>query len=353
MERFVHGTSTPRRCAAALLLLAAWGSAARGQETPGDAAPPPAAAAVEALRKREFAEALRIVEEARPVVAAARGEDDPAVLTLRVLGAQAEYGLGRPEGAVALLDPFLRTVDAPAVLVSVTSDWNALNVLGDSLMALDRWEEALRCLDRAWTLVAGEEAPADRVPGRSRGVDRATTLGKIGTVKARLGDWDGARRAFEAQRDALAQEPDGGGPFLAAAHSGLGLVADNTGDHVTAGLHYAEAAAIYDRAFGPEHPYAKRSRETLERSRSRSRPRAAAEGGPGVVAPAGGDPGDGSGDAAEPVAEPAAGPRTARPGWPALAGGAAALVLAWLVWSGFLRRAPATDDRPDDDEAEG
>ena len=310
---------------------------ARGQEPE----PPPnaAAAAVEALRRQDFARALEIVEETRPALAAAKGEDDPAVLTLRILGAQAEYGLGRPEGAVATLDPFLRGPAAGAVLVSPASDWNALNVLGDSYMALGRWDEALRCLERAFGLVAGEESPAERMPGRSRGVDRATTLGKIGTAKARLGDWEGAKASFQAQADALATEPDGGGPYLAAAHSGLGLVADNTGDHATASLHYAEAAKIYDQAFGPDHPYAKRARETLARTRGRG-----GEAGVAVPSSAGETGATGAADVGAPAA---------RWGWPAVAAVAAAGILGWLVWSGYLLRPPGLSGRPDDSAGEG
>ena len=294
-------------------------------------------AAVEALRRQDFARALEIVEEARPAVAAARGEDDPAVLTLRVLGAQAEFGLGRPEGAIATLDPFLRALEAPAPLVSPTSDWNALNVLGDSFMAVGRWNEALRCLERAFGFVEGEQREGERLPGRSRGVDRATTLGKIGTVKARLGDWAGAKASFEAQAAALAGEPDGGGAYLAAAHSGLGLVADNTGDHVTAGVHYAEAAKIYGEIFGPDHPYAKRSRETLALARSRRE----SIGEPVRTSDDTASPADAASD---PPATPAA-----RLGWPAAAAVAAAVLLGWLLWSGFLRRGPGVT-RPSEGE---
>lgn len=315
--------------AVAFALSAGSGPPGRAQEPAPE--PAPAVAAVEALRRQEFAAALEIVERARPALAAAKGEDDPAVLTLRILGAQASFGLGRPEDAVATLDPFLRALDTPVPLVSPTSDWNALNVLGDSFMALGRWDEALRCLDRAHTLVAGEETSAERRPGRSRAVDRATTLGKIGTVRARLEDWGGAKEAFRAQADALAAEPDGGGPYLAAAHSGLGLVADNTGDHATASVHYAEAAKIYDRSFGPDHPYAKRSRDVLARAQSR------AAGRDGAALPVAGGPGEASVPTAAGGGTPAP---AARFPWPAVAAVAAAGVLGWLVWSGYLRRAP-------------
>ena len=315
MVRRGGGRGGRRTCLALALVVASTAAAAAAQDPSGGATPSPAMAAVAALRRQDFAGALRIAEEARPPLAAARGEDDPAVLTLRILAAQASYGLGRPEDAVALLDPFRRTLDSPTPLVSAASDWNALNVLADSSMALDRWPEALSFLNRALELVDGGEGV------RANAVDRATTLGKIGTAKARLGDWEGAERSFEAQREALESEPDGGGAYLAAAHSGLGLVADNRGDRAAAVGHYAEAARIYERALGPDHPATKRARETLDRRRS-----------PADAAPA-------------PVPVPAPVPR-----WPVVAAIAAALILSWLLRSGFLsRRAGAAGSEAGDE----
>jgi hypothetical protein len=100
---------------------------------------------------------------------------------------------------------------------------------------------------------------------RSKAINTATTLGKIGTARARLEDWPGAREAFEEQVAALEGEDGGGRAYLAAARNGLGLVADNLGDHAAAADQYALAAAIYEEQFGLEHPYTKRALTTLAR----------------------------------------------------------------------------------------
>ena len=224
-----------------------------------------ATAAVIALRSQRFAEALRLVDEALGPLAAAKGEDDREVLTLLILKGQAYYGLGRPQEAIDALAPFSRSLEAPAPLVGPGSDWNALTVLGDSFMALDRWSDALVTLDRARSMLADD----GRIDPRSKAINTATTLGKIGTARARLEDWPGAREAFEQQVAALGGHAEGGGAYLAAAHNGLGLVADNVGDLAAAAEHYTVAAKVYEEQFGLEHPYTKRALTTLARVRGK------------------------------------------------------------------------------------
>ena len=137
---------------------------------------------------------------------------DPGALTLRVVRAQACYGLGRLDDAVAALEPFQAVAGDDAPLVSARVDWSARTVLGDCLMARGEWAEALLVLERALACVDLQ----DKVPGegatteaaRGRAIDRATTLAKIGTVKARLADWEGARAAFVESEAALAGEPE-------------------------------------------------------------------------------------------------------------------------------------------------
>ena len=224
-----------------------------------------AAAAVRALRAQRYDEALRGVDEALGPLIAARGGNDRDVLMLLILKAQACYGLGHPQEAVDALAPFARALESPAPLVSPSSDWNALTVLGDSLMALDRWSEALASLERARSMLAADRGSDPR----SAAINTATTLGKIGTARANLEDWPGAREAFAAQVAALAGEAEGGGPYLAAAHNGLGLVADNVGDLADAAEHYRLAAEIYEKQFGLDHPYTKRALTTLARVRAK------------------------------------------------------------------------------------
>jgi tetratricopeptide (TPR) repeat protein len=224
-----------------------------------------ARAAVIALRSQRFVEALRVVDEALGPLVAAKGEDDREVLTLLILKGQACYGLGRPQEAIDALAPFARSLEAPAPLVGPGSDWNALTVLGDSFMALDRWSDALVTLDRARSMLADD----GRIDPRSKAINTATTLGKIGTARACLEDWPGARQAFEQQVAALGGEAEGGGAYLAAAHNGLGIVADNVGDLAAAAEHYSQAAKIYEEQFGLEHPYTKRALTTLARVRGK------------------------------------------------------------------------------------
>lgn len=220
-----------------------------------------AESAVSALRNQRFAEALRVVDDALTPLIAAKGDDDREVLTLLILKGQACYGLGRPQEAIDALAPFARSPLTPGPLVAPVSDWNALTVLGDSFMAIDRWSDALGCLERAHAMLA-----ADGVGDpRTKAINTATTLGKIGTARARLQDWPGAREAFEEQVAALEGEDGGGRAYLAAARNGLGLVADNLGDHAGAAGQYALAAAIYEEQFGLEHPYTKRALTTLAR----------------------------------------------------------------------------------------
>ncbi|NBP52061.1 MAG: tetratricopeptide repeat protein, partial [Actinobacteria bacterium] len=222
-------------------------------------------AAIDALRRQDFAVALAIVDEALAAPAATAAPDDPGVLTLRVVRAQACYGLGRLDDAIAALAPFRAAGPDTVPLVSPRVDWSASSVLGDALMARGEWAEAGAVLEHALALVDGQPEGADTEARRGRAIDRATTLGKIGTVQARLGDWEAARVSFERQEEALAGEPDGGGVFRAAARNGLGLVADNAGDHAAAARHYAEAARIYEDSFGVDHPYTKRALVTLHR----------------------------------------------------------------------------------------
>jgi len=258
-----------RRSSSLAGLVAAWlvATVAAGQET--TVTPPPAVrtgntaaeTAVRALRSQQFTEALRVVDEALAPLVAAKGEGDREVLTLLILKGQACYCLGRPQEAIDALAPYFLSLQDPGPLVGTVSDWNALTVLGDSFMALDRWTDALASLERASSMLAADRGGE---PG-AKAINTATTLGKIGTARARLEDWPGARKAFEAQVAALQGERGGGGPYLAAAHNGLGLVADNLGDHAAAAEHYALAAEIYEEQFGLEHPYTKRALTTLAR----------------------------------------------------------------------------------------
>ena len=217
--------------------------------------------AVRALRSQRFAEALRVVDEALAPLVATKGNDDREVLTLLILKGQACYGLGRPKEAIDALAPFAGSLLTPGPLVAPASDWNALTVLSDSYIAIDRWSDALGCLERARAMMATDGAGDPR----SKAINTATTLGKIGTARARLEDWPGAREAFEEQVAALEGEDGGGRAYLAAARNGLGLVADNLGDHAAAAEQYALAAAIYEEQFGLEHPYTKRALTTLAR----------------------------------------------------------------------------------------
>ena len=232
-----------RRSSSLAWLVAAWlvATVAAGQET--TVTPPPAVrtgntaaeAAVRALRSQQFAEALRVVDEALAPLVAAKGNDDREVLALLILKGQACYGLGRPQEAIDALAPFARSLLTPGPLVAPASDWNALTVLGDSFMAIDRWRDALGCLERARAMLATDGAGDPR----SKAINTATTLGKIGTARARLEDWPGAREAFEEQVAALEGEDGGGRAYL--------------------------AAAIYEEQFGLEHPYTKRALTTLAR----------------------------------------------------------------------------------------
>lgn len=254
-------------------LLAGWMivSGAFGQDAPIRPALPngpantAAAEAVKALRNRRFADALRTVDEALGALSTAQGKADGDVLRLLILKAQACYGLGQPQEAIAALSPFVGSLESPDMLVGAAEDWNALTVLADSFMALDRWDEALGCLVRARSIVSADTTS----PPRTRAINAATTLGKLGTARARVGDWDGAREAFEEQIRTLGGEPGDGGAYLAAAHNGLGLVADNGGDLTEAAGHYAIAARIYEESFGLEHPYTKRALTTLARVRAK------------------------------------------------------------------------------------
>lgn len=242
-------------------------SAASAQDAPVAPAPPngtgntAAAVAVKALRSGRFADALRTVDEALGPLSAAKGEGDGDVLRLLILKAQACYGLGQPQAAIAALSPFADSLESPDMLVGASEDWNALTVLADSSMALDRWNEALACLVRARSILTADTVS----PPRTRAINTATTLGKLGTARARVGDWDGAREAFEEQIATLGGVPGEGGAYLAAAHNGLGLVADNGGDLSGAANHYRIAARLYEESFGLEHPYTKRALTTLAR----------------------------------------------------------------------------------------
>jgi len=305
--------------------------------------------AVEALRRQDFAGALAIVDDALAASSGAAAPGDPGALTLRVVRAQACYGLGRLDDAVAALEPFQAVAGDDAPLVSARVDWSARTVLGDCLMARGEWAEALLALERALACVDLQ----DKVPGegatteaaRGRAIDRATTLAKIGTVKARLADWEGARAAFVESEAALAGEPDGGGVFRAAARNGLGLVADNTGDHAAAARHYAEAARIYEATFGVDHPYTKRALVTLHRVQGKlgnEREVAAiaeklAATGTDVEAPL---------PATLPVGpqDDALAPRFGLPGWPVVAAIVAAGLLAWMLAGGRRGRGDTATD---------
>lgn len=251
-----------------VFLLSAASLSAQAPPEPGDGVAPRASVlegAVLALRSQRFAEALRLVDGALGPLSAAKGGGDREVLTLLILKGQSLYGLGRPGDVIETLAPFAQSLQAPGPLVAPASDWNALTVLGDSFMALDRWSEALACLERARAMLAADFAGDPH----AKAISIATTLGKIGTARARLEDWPGAREAFGEQIAALEGESGGGGAYLAAAHNGLGLVADNSGDLAAAAEHYAQAASIYEEQFGLEHPYTKRSLTTLARVKAK------------------------------------------------------------------------------------
>lgn len=310
------------------------------------------AAVITALRQQKFSEALAGADALLAEATAAAGADAPQALQARVFRAQALYGLGRLDDAVATLEPFLESLDAGATIVSARVDWTGLTVLGDSFMAQGRWDEAGRCLRRALVLVGEQPDPADTEAMRARRIDTATTLGKIGTVEARLGDWEGARATFEAQEEALAAEPDGGGVYLAAARNGQGLVADNQGDHAAAALHYAEAARIYEQSFGADHPYTTRALQTLHRVQGKLGNEAEATRTAQRLAAVGTRVGEPLPPTlgAKPAADPArrGGWSAVTPGWPVVAAIVAAALLAALVLSGFFKaRGVPTDDATD------
>jgi len=299
-----------------------------------------AEAAVTALFAQKFDEALRIVDESLAAVRDSEGEDDKRIQTLLILKGQALYGLGRPQEAIDALAPFARSLDAAEPLVGAAADWNGLNVLADSFMALDRWQDALACLTRARSMLAAFASTDQRL----KAINTATTLGKIGTAHARLGEWEKARGAYEEQVTSLAAEPDGGGPFLAAAHNGLGLVADNLGDHATAARHYALAAQIYEKAFGLDHPYTKRALTTLGRVQSKLGNKAESDAIAARLAAVNAVPTSitptlqTSPPPAPPTPPPPARPPLAPIGWPVVAGAGAALLLGLMTMMGVFRR---------------
>jgi len=342
---------------ALVLSMAVGARSLEGQESPPPADPVAqgrgaAAAAVTALRTQKFTDCLRIVDEALVPLEAAKEEADHDVrsrlaLNLLILKGQALYGLGRPQEVIESLERFIPASDAAAALVSPAADWNALTVLADSLMALDRWNDALAALTRAHSLLAADTTAEPR----ALAVNRATTLGKIGTVRSRLGDWKGARDAFGEQVVALAAEPDGGGPYLAAAHNGLGLVADNLGDHATAAKHYATAAEIYEKAFGLDHPYTKRALVTLGRVNSLlgnsseadaiAARLATVDAVPSSISPTlQPNPAD-PGQPPTPPGKPALAPI----GWPVVAAAGAALLLGLMALTGAFRRGSGGEDQ--------
>ena len=309
-------------------------------------------AAVRALRSQRFAEALRVVDEALAPLVVAKGNDDREVLTLLILKGQACYGLGRPKEAIDALAPFAGSLLTPGPLVAPASDWNALTVLGDSFMAIDRWHDALGCLERARAMLATDGAGDPR----SKAINTATTLGKIGTARARLEDWPGAREAFEEQVAALEGEDGGGRAYLAAARNGLGLVADNLGDHAAAAEQYALAAAIYEEQFGLEHPYTKRALTTLARVKGKVGDTQEADRITARLATV-----DALPDTIPPTLQPVPSTIPDHPAttpsplvtWPVIFAATAAAILAALTATGFLgRRKRRADGDPGNSEAE-
>lgn len=328
---------------------------AQGPPGPAEAVGSPGSVlegAVLALRSQRFAEALRLVDEALGPLVAAKGENDREVLTLRILKGQSLYGLGRPGDAIETLAPFAQSLRSPAPLVAPASDWNALTVLGDSFMALDRWSEALACLERARAMLAAEGAGDPH----SKAISTATTLGKIGTARARLEDWPGAREAFEEQVAALEGESAGGGAYLAAAHNGLGLVADNSGDLSAAAEHYALAAEIYEEQFGLEHPYTKRALTTLARVKGKVGDTQEADRITARLATV-----DAMPTAIPPTLQPVPSTIPDHPAatpmplltWPVTFAAAAAAILVALAASGFFGRRKRRGDADPDDAGDG
>jgi tetratricopeptide (TPR) repeat protein len=294
----------------------------------------------------------RVVDEALAPLVAAKGEGDREVLTLLILKGQACYGLGRPQEAIDALAPYSRSLQNPGPLVGPSSDWNALTVLADSFMALDRWTDALASLERARLMLAADRGEE---PG-AKAINTATTLGKIGTARARLEDWPGARVAFEEQVAALEGERGGGGAYLAAAHNGLGLVADNLGDHAAAAEHYALAAEIYEEQFGLEHPYTKRALTTLARVKGKVGDTQEADRITARLATV-----DALPTSIPPTLQPVPSTIPDHPAatpmplftWPVIFAATAAVILAALTASGFLvRRSRRADRDPGNSEAE-
>jgi tetratricopeptide (TPR) repeat protein len=342
-------------------LLAGWlvVSGAAAQEPPITPVPPnvtasnAAAVAVKALRNQRFADALRTVDEALGPLSAAKGEGASDVLTLLILKAQACYGLGRPQDAIAALAPFVGSLETPDMLVGAAEDWNALTVLADSYMALDRWNEALACLVRARSIVSADSTSLPR----TRAINAATTLGKLGTARARVGDWDGAREAFEEQVATLGGVPGEGGAYLAAAHNGLGLVADNGGDLAGAASHYAHAARLYEESFGLDHPYTKRALTTLARVQAKAGETQEADRITARLATVDAVP-QSIPPTLEPVPSPVPAPPPATPmpllTPPVIAAALAALLLVALTASGLLgRRREAESHTPTSETAHG
>jgi tetratricopeptide (TPR) repeat protein len=316
--------------------------------TLGQPTAPAAEDAAAALFARQFDDALRIVNDSLAALRGSEEGNDKRIRTLLILKGQALYGLGRSQEAIDALAPFAQSLDAAEPLVSAGADWNGLNVLADCFMAVDRWQDALACLSRARSMLAADTSG----DGGSQAINSATTLGKIGTAHARLGEWDQARAAFGEQVESLAAEPDGGGAYLAAAHNGLGLVADNLADHATAARHYALAAQIYEKAFGLDHPYTKRALTTLGRVQSILGNKAESDAIAARLAAVNAVPTSITPtlQTSPPTAPPPAPAKTplAPIGWPVVAGAGAALLLGLMAMMGVFRRGGG-----DGDAAEG
>jgi len=150
------------------------------------------------------------LEAAVQALSRALALDPRDTVTAALLGAYLTQA-GRPQAAVALLDPYAR---------EAVPDVEVLTALAIAEGRLGRTGEALAALARARQLEPGN----------------AMLVVEVGTVRLMAGDESGAREAFE---QALVQNPD-----TARAHSSLGFLAAEAGRTQEALAHWREALAL-------------------------------------------------------------------------------------------------------------